>query len=333
MLLLVQLVLNIGTPVAGRLLVFPESTVSNSLGKPSTLFFILFIMNVLAAGVGLVAVYMQRSASLLISFILQIISAGATVTAMACTVVYIEIVCQLISLADLHIFGTSQRVDTALDNLMLKYFCNSTTQQESPSESDVIEMIKSDRHLYSCAWPHPFLSASGACPPRPALTSPRPGLRWQSSPSSIRSSLPSSPPPSRTPRCSYASISSRPNTITSAPRPAPPWLQLPPLPLRRQLAHRSYAYSFFIVSSETQRRGWRGLFKMFSRGVTIHDNPHRLYNASRELREAWERAEEDKPPALRRQASAPRIPRPIPPPDAALPERRCPSAPHTPRLT
>ena len=94
---MLQLFLNVGTPMALKLSLYRDDAIidwgnkSGASMATTTLFIMLFVMQAFSGAVGLVAVYMQRTGSLVLAFVLQIGSAGATVTAMACSVVYIEV--------------------------------------------------------------------------------------------------------------------------------------------------------------------------------------------------------------------------------------------------
>ena len=228
-LLLLQLVIAIATPVIAVTYLFPTSRerVANNFGMFSMLFVLLFSLVGFSAAMGIVAVYMQRSSSLLLAFVLQLICAAATTTAAFSAVVYIELVCQLVTLSE------SLRVYGNYDELTARYFCNSSVYDYDEEQNKFLDAIKKDRSLFLAVTIVYTICLAGLS--------------------------------------SYTAYTA--------------------LQLRFDILKAKYYH----------RRGWRGLLRMFSRAAAIHDNPHRLFNPSRELREAWERAEADKPPALRRQ--------------------------------
>lgn len=226
-LLLLQLVIAIATPVLAVSYLFPGSRVSNSFGMFSMLFVLLFTLVGFSAAMGIVAVYMQRSSSLLLAFVLQLICAASTMTAAFSAVVYIELVCQLVALSEtLRVYGN-------YDEVTARYFCNSSEFEYDDEQNRLLDALKKDRSLFLAVTIVYTICLAGLS--------------------------------------SYTAYTA--------------------LQLRFSILKAKYYH----------RRGWRGLLRMFSRAAAIHDNPHRLFNPSRELREAWERAEADKPPALRRQ--------------------------------
>ena len=94
--LVLQLFLSVGTPLVLKFGLYRDATFidwkqSGTSMATSTLFLVLFVIQAFSGAVGLLAVCMQRTGYLVLAFVMQIGSAGTTVTALACSVVYIEV--------------------------------------------------------------------------------------------------------------------------------------------------------------------------------------------------------------------------------------------------
>jgi hypothetical protein len=94
--LMLQLFLSVGTPVVLKFGLYRDTTFidwkeSGTSMATSTLFLVLFVIQAFSGAVGLLAVCMQRTGSLVLAVVMQIGTAGTTVTALACSVVYIEV--------------------------------------------------------------------------------------------------------------------------------------------------------------------------------------------------------------------------------------------------
>ena len=105
--LTLQLLLSVGTPLVLKFGLYRHATFvdwkeSGTSMATSLLFLVIFVIMGFSGAVGLLAVCMQRTGSLVLAILMQIGTAATTVTALACSVVYIEVsqcppqlVCQL----------------------------------------------------------------------------------------------------------------------------------------------------------------------------------------------------------------------------------------------
>ena len=105
--LVLQLFLSVGTPLVLKFGLYRDATFidwkqSGTSMATSTLFLVLFVIQAFSGAVGLLAVCMQRTGYLVLAFVMQIGSAGTTVTALACSVVYIEVELPLLHRHTLH---------------------------------------------------------------------------------------------------------------------------------------------------------------------------------------------------------------------------------------
>jgi len=105
--LMLQLFLSVGTPLVLKFGLYRDATFidwkqSGTSMATSTLFLVLFVIQAFSGAVGLLAVCMQRTGYLVLAFVMQIGSAGTTVTALACSVVYIEVELPLLHGHTLH---------------------------------------------------------------------------------------------------------------------------------------------------------------------------------------------------------------------------------------
>ena len=75
-------------------------------------------------------------------------AAGATITAGACSVVYIEVACQLLTVAEFRTFKSTS--SSSVDMLAIKLFCNGSSADDSNDSSDsaLLVAIRHDRNLF-----------------------------------------------------------------------------------------------------------------------------------------------------------------------------------------
>jgi hypothetical protein len=94
--LTLQLLLSVGTPLVLKFGLYRDATFidwkeSGTSMATSLLFLVIFVIQGFSGAVGLLAVCMQRTGSLVLAILMQIGTAATTVTALACSVVYIEV--------------------------------------------------------------------------------------------------------------------------------------------------------------------------------------------------------------------------------------------------
>ena len=94
--LTLQLLLSVGTPLVLKFGLYRHATFvdwkeSGTSMATSLLFLVIFVIMGFSGAVGLLAVCMQRTGSLVLTILMQMGTAATTVTALACSVVYIEV--------------------------------------------------------------------------------------------------------------------------------------------------------------------------------------------------------------------------------------------------
>ena len=95
LLLLLELALAVAVPVFLKLYLLKDRSIFETATGPSTMFLLLFILSGIAAAVGVQAVLAKRSCTLLLAFVMQLVTAMATIVAAAGITVYLEVVCTL----------------------------------------------------------------------------------------------------------------------------------------------------------------------------------------------------------------------------------------------